>query len=62
MHHLEGSLFDRHAVTIGCHTYVSVRMRLGLASLAYVNMALLNSDTTEVNLASLAYVDMASEY
>src|SRR3954462_1171223 len=44
-HRLEGSLYDRQAVTIGCHTYISDRMRLGLASLAYADMALLNSHT-----------------
>jgi len=62
VHHLEGSLYDRQAVTIGCHTYSRVRMRMGLASLAYVDMALLSSINTKVNLASLAYADMASEY
>ena len=62
MHHLEGSLYDRQAVTIRCHTYVRFRMRLGLASLAYVDMALLSGNNTKVNLASLAYDDMASEY
>ena len=59
---MEGSLYDRHVVTIGCHTYVCVRMMLGSASLAYADMALLNSNNTEVNLARLAYADMASEY
>src|SRR4051812_21959329 len=57
-HRLEGSLYDRHNMTIGCHTYVSVRMRLGLASLTYADMALLSGYYTKVRLASLTYVDM----
>ena len=63
VHHLEGSpLWLTPRTYRVSYIIKGVRMRLGLASLAYVDMALLNSNSTEVNLVSLAYVDMASEY